>query len=286
MRDIAKKRLSLTPDWIVGFVDAEGHFSVIQIANTNRLRCRFVVSQDIRSVHVLHAMKDFFGVGKIHAGGGTMYNYTVDVLEDLRSVIIPFFEKHTLQSQKYYDWLKFRYALQSKFRSKSERAHSSVDINSVKLFFENSKKESIPSRPITKDWFIGFMDGDGCLRISIIQPKGKVYHQVINQLVIGTHSRDSLLCERIQSFLGCGTISFRKDGFVIFQVSKREDLLIRVLPLFYINGRYHTLQTHKRRRASLFWRILKFVVEGNHRTEEGLRLIKLWREKMRFPKKS
>lgn len=265
------KIINLDPEWIVGFTDAEGHFSVIQ--NRNTVRCRFFISQDVRSIHVLYEIQSFFGVGKVHATGGTMFAYTVEESRALDSVIIPFFEKHTLQTQKYYDWLKFKYAVQSKV---SKRKITKSDVDRID---GDCRTQPIPSRPLTAGWFIGFADGESCFTVSIVKKA------VMPQFIIGLHRRDRAICERIQSFLNCGIVYTRKSGVVVFQISKLEALITRFRPLFYIAGRFHTLRTHKRRRASFFWRIIHYMQEGLHRNSKGLNQIKHWKEKMRFPKK-
>lgn len=65
-------QLKCEPDWIVGFTDAEGHFSVIQ--SRNSIRCRFIISQNARSIHSLHNIQQFFGVGHVNRAGGNMYH--------------------------------------------------------------------------------------------------------------------------------------------------------------------------------------------------------------------
>jgi len=114
------------PDWIVGFTDAEGHFSIIQ--SRNKIRCRFIISQNARSIHALHVIKDYFGVGHVNCAGGQMYAYTVGNLKDIYDKIIPFFEKYTLHSNKYFDWLLFRYALQAQ---KDHSSHNSFDLEQI-----------------------------------------------------------------------------------------------------------------------------------------------------------
>jgi LAGLIDADG endonuclease len=238
---------NLDPDWVVGFTDAEGHFSVIKERKT--IRCRFIISQDQRSLYVLHAIKAFFGVGHVHKAGGSMYAYTVGAVQELQAIILPFFNRYSLQSQKYYDWLVFNYAIQSKIS-----LGNSFGISDVKLYQKTCQKDqSLPERPISSSWFVGFADGEGCFTVSIVKKA------VSTQFVIGLHPRDESLCKRIQSFLGCGTVYRRKSGVVVFQVSKREDIISRILPLCYRSGaqhtsvlRWHALRTHKRRRFSLF----------------------------------
>src|SRR5581483_4068739 len=75
--DNQQERL-ITPDWIVGFVDGEGCFSVGFVKQPDRAGRRgyrtgyqvshaFVVTQGARSVGCLEELREFFGVGRLFA---------------------------------------------------------------------------------------------------------------------------------------------------------------------------------------------------------------------------
>ncbi len=104
--------------WIVGFVDGEGCFSVSIFRNrTYRLgwQCQpaFVVVQGERSVHVLHELKTFFGCGGVYINRRhdnhkeDLWRYDVRHPRDLSTVIIPFFEANPLRTAKLEDFIKF-----------------------------------------------------------------------------------------------------------------------------------------------------------------------------------
>jgi hypothetical protein len=104
--------------WIVGFVDGEGCFSVPIFRNrTNRIGWQaqpaFAVVQGERSVHVLHELKEFFGCGGIYLNRRHdnhrehLYRYDVRSPRDLSGRIIPFFEANPLRTAKADDFRKF-----------------------------------------------------------------------------------------------------------------------------------------------------------------------------------
>src|SRR3989344_4951322 len=103
--------------WVVGFVDGEGCFSIGFIKQPDRPDRKgyklgiqpyyeFAVTQGISSKNSLLALKKFFGVGELYINKRYdnhkehLYRYTVRKREHLLNVIIPFFEKHQLQTQK------------------------------------------------------------------------------------------------------------------------------------------------------------------------------------------
>jgi hypothetical protein len=105
-------------EWVVGFVDGEGCFSVPLFRNhTTKLGWQvqpsFIVVQGERSVDVLHRLERFFKCGQVgrHVRRDNHHErlcrYTVRKLSDLSRVIIPFFEEHPLVTAKADDFKTF-----------------------------------------------------------------------------------------------------------------------------------------------------------------------------------
>ena len=122
--DDQQERL-VTIGWVLGFVDGEGCFSIgltRQAGGSGRVGYRtgwqvshaFVVVQGARSVDALHALRKFFGVGFVYENRRTdnhrenLWQYVVNSREDLREVIVPFFERNRLRTDKRNDFEKFK----------------------------------------------------------------------------------------------------------------------------------------------------------------------------------
>jgi hypothetical protein len=95
----------LDPNWMVGFVDGEGCFSVSLHRNSMmhrhgewQLHPVFHVYQHSDHRGVLEAMVPFFGCGRVRSKGpkSSVWTYAVDSLRGLESAIVPFFERHPL----------------------------------------------------------------------------------------------------------------------------------------------------------------------------------------------
>jgi hypothetical protein len=104
-QETAEPRLVLDPNWVVGFVDGEGCFSVS--IHRNRMMHRhggwqlqpaFQVYQHADHRVVLETLVSTFGCGRIRMKGprSKVLTYTVWSLRDLGAVIVPFFEDHRL----------------------------------------------------------------------------------------------------------------------------------------------------------------------------------------------
>ena len=105
----------LTPDYLAGFVDGEGCFSV-SIRPHPTLRSGwligpcFQVYQHQANVGILESIMTFFGCGRIMPKGpnSSVMTYSVYRRKDLESIVIPFFDSYPLLSEKHKDFVKFR----------------------------------------------------------------------------------------------------------------------------------------------------------------------------------
>jgi len=123
----------LAAEWVVGFVDGEGCFSVPIFRNATcrlgwQVQPEFAVAQGQRSVNVLHALQLFFGCGSVTVNRRhddhrqDMWRFGVRRLSDLEDRIVPFFEQYPLLTAKAGDFASFARAV----RLMKERAHLSM----------------------------------------------------------------------------------------------------------------------------------------------------------------
>lgn len=113
----------LEPKWIVGFVDGEGCFSVSVFKNhTSKLGWQvfpeFAITQGGKSIGTLERIKQYFKCGNIFVNRRAdnhrenLSRYCVRSIEELRKVVIPFFQQHHLQTSKLQDFELFVQAIQ------------------------------------------------------------------------------------------------------------------------------------------------------------------------------
>lgn len=105
-------------NWIVGFTDGEGCFSVSLFRNKTtalgwQVFPEFVITQGKKSLPALELVRDRFGCGNIYVNKRHdnhheyIYRYCVRSLSELNEKIIPFFQEHTLRTSKQDDFLLF-----------------------------------------------------------------------------------------------------------------------------------------------------------------------------------
>ena len=115
--DNQQERLK-TEGWITGFVDGEGCFSISifkipSMSSGWQVFPEFVVTQGERSLEALQALKEFFGCGRIYINrrydnhSENLYRYCVRSVKDLRTKIVPFFQRNRLKTAKAEEIKKF-----------------------------------------------------------------------------------------------------------------------------------------------------------------------------------
>ena len=119
-----QERLSGFPDWVVGFVDGEGCFSIGFVRQPSRagrsgyvtgfqVSHEFAVTRGEQSLRVLHELRDFFGVGQVIVNRRYdnhrehLHRYVVRKRDELLETVIPFFEEHPLRTSKRDNFDKF-----------------------------------------------------------------------------------------------------------------------------------------------------------------------------------
>jgi hypothetical protein len=152
--------------WVVGFVDGEGCFSVPIFRQRSarlgwQVQPEFAVVQAAPSAHVLSELEQFFGCG--HVGVNRrhdnhrhdMYRWSVRSFIDLEQRIVPFFEHHSLRTAKALEFDRFAAVV----RMMRERRHltmtglteiagiaESMNFRRPSRFLESSEAIRQPSR--------------------------------------------------------------------------------------------------------------------------------------------
>ena len=230
----------LNPNWIVGFVDGDGHFGFSKDHKT----FYFVVSQDQRSVNVLYAMKSFFKCGSVHKAGKNMREYKVSSKKHLENIIVPFFQKWPLQTSK----------------------KKSFEIFVQKLN-PNLNFELVENLNFNLYWFIGFIDAEGSFVCSIINKT------IRPQFIIGLNGIDKIILDKIKQNLNFGVRYKRKNGIEIFQLSSNKNMCYFAKHVLLTKGFKDRLRTYKRIRARKWCQIIFLMEQKKHKTVDGFNKI-------------
>jgi hypothetical protein len=108
------EKLELKPDWVTGFSDAKGCFSISFTKRPYRkvkleIRPSFSVTQLAKSKQTLEYLRGFFNCGAIrYSKRDVMFKYEVRSIEDLVTKIIPHFKNFPLCTNKAEDFKSFQ----------------------------------------------------------------------------------------------------------------------------------------------------------------------------------
>jgi hypothetical protein len=94
--------------WLVGFTDGDGYFSVNK--HNNKWVLTFKLSQSSYNIKFLYFIKTQLGVGQLKIEKSNIVNFRIRNCLILKSVIFPIFDKYPLLTTKYFYYIKFKEA--------------------------------------------------------------------------------------------------------------------------------------------------------------------------------
>jgi hypothetical protein len=159
--------------WLVGFTDGDGSFSIVKSGNSYRLN--FSLGQSFYNLRLLYWIKSNLGYGSVTKHNAQkMAQLRITDRKVLNNIIFPIFDKYPLLTSKYFNYLNFKEAyniLERKDLSTLEKnklileiknkalpnKYVSPGINHLSLsskYFEIESSISIP-------WLAGFIEAEG-----------------------------------------------------------------------------------------------------------------------------
>ena len=104
--------MQIDPNWIAGFVDGEGTFYIginkhPDMKSGYQILPEFRIVQHERDIQLLYNLKKYFGAGVVRVNHDTRYELRIRDISALAGIVIPFFQKYPLYTQKKFDFLKF-----------------------------------------------------------------------------------------------------------------------------------------------------------------------------------
>ena len=252
------KKNNLSPNWLTGFTDAEGCFSVI-LTKTSTLKWRIIVSFEInlhsKDILILNKIKEFFcGVGSVTTRDNRNLSvYRVNKLEDLVKIIIPHFNRYPLITNKNSDFLLWSKVVELMV---TKQHLTPVGFSTVLSYYASINKGMSPKvlsdfpnvvgvdrdgvgsrhpdqvylpERLNPEWVSGFVAGDGGFSIGIRKNTGQIYFR----FHITQHSRDQLLMQMFVLFFKCGKLNIRTNtDRCDYYVQDFEKICNNIIPHF------------------------------------------------------
>jgi len=269
-RSISTNKKVLDPNYIAGFVQADGSFHVALSKDKRykwglRLRPKFTLTQKENSAYVLEDIKNYFGCGRIdkNVKKGSK-EYIVETNYELETIIIPFFEKYPVYESKQralailkevIGQLKHKeHHFKSQFESMLHKIFNMSDNSNRteekrQALFEylgwgEYKDKYIDTHeyqypPFNGHFIMGLIDGDGSFHVTFHTNK------VIRFAFQITQDRsEQMLLYKIKDYFQCGGVDFEGANIAKYRVTGTKDIQSHIIP-FAEKYPLHTLKVHQ-----------------------------------------
>ena len=158
-------------EWFVGLCEAESNFLIRIRKNAKEevsgFEFVFRISLHKDDVKVLEYIKNTLGCGRLNTERDVLI-FSISQLSDIERVLIPIFDKFTLNTSKYLDYLEFKKAFfMFRNRKSSELTLQEINLNIIKLKEGMNSQRVNFSLPvdhnivITGNYIVGLLEGDG-----------------------------------------------------------------------------------------------------------------------------
>lgn len=158
--------------WLVGFTDGDGNFSITY--QGNKWGLSYKLSQSRYNLRVLYYIKTQLGVGSVTKDNskGQFFIRDRKIIEE---VLLPIFDNYPLLTSKYFDYLKFKKALailKNLGLTKEERDIKLLNLKNSKVPHEYKSPVwnnvhlplinlDLVKIVMSKAWLIGFIEAEG-----------------------------------------------------------------------------------------------------------------------------
>ena len=125
--------------WLVGFTDGDGSFSVLRQGDSYKLV--FDITQSLYNLQVLHKIKSFLAFGSITKNvSRRTANFRITDRKVLANIIFPIFDKYPLLTSKEFNYIKFK------------EAYSILENNNLTTLEKKNLIDNLRSTPIPENY--------------------------------------------------------------------------------------------------------------------------------------
>ena len=237
MKNYKDKNKDWFEQWLVGFTDGDGSFTISYSNNKWSLIYKLVASR--YNIRVLYYIKSELGFGSV-TKDGTKGQFLIRDRKVLENYIIPIFDKHGLLTSKEFNYIRFRealYLLKDSTLSKDEKdkklfilKNSSVTNNYIPNTWK--KQDSIHKyiyNVISKAWLVGFVEAESSFYLV-----SKESDRIVHGFGI-TQKLDKLVLDSIRNILHIPTIVKYKSKHNFYSLDTTNSRAIENIIKYFDN---------------------------------------------------
>lgn len=156
--------------WLVGFTDGDGNFSITH--QGNKWGLSYKLSQSRYNLRVLYYIKNQLGVGSV-TKDNTKGQFFIRDRKVIEENLLPIFDNYPLLTSKFFDYLRFKkalFVLNDLDLTKQERDVKLLNLKNLKLPHEYKspawnnvflKSVDLVKTVMSKAWLVGFIEAEG-----------------------------------------------------------------------------------------------------------------------------
>ena len=295
-----KKNYNISNEWISGFTQSDGSFTISFISTKSGMPIRpvpvFNLTQSNLDYDLFIEIQKYLGIGKIYNNRQNVVS-VVKSIDEIIEVILPLFDKCSLRGSKLVAYKIFKTVVLmikekkhltlegiiqiinlSYFMNKetSLRTEESKNILVDKLIQKYGeiplvKDITIPalnlnqSEPLTLEFVRGLIDGDGSFNVSFSTTRRRIS---VNFTVACEYSSISVLNDLID-FFGCGIVYKLKSNAARYQIQSVEEMLNKVYPKLK-DIQFNTIKQNNFVKTI---KVAELINEKGYKTNEDLKTI-------------
>jgi LAGLIDADG endonuclease len=224
--------------WLVGFTDGDGNFHISH--QGDKWGLSFKLAQSRYNLRVLHYIKKQLGVGSI-TKYGTKAQFFIRDRKTIETVLIPIFDKYTLLTTKYFDYVKFKKALTILNNVNLSKQDKDIKLMAIKNSKVNIdyispawKSTNLPLTNVnsvihimSKSWLVGFIEAEGSFYLV-----SKDFNRIVHGFGL-TQKLDKVVLEGIAFMLHIKTNVKYKELHNYFILDTTNSRAIENIILFF-----------------------------------------------------
>jgi Cytochrome C and Quinol oxidase polypeptide I/LAGLIDADG endonuclease len=226
--------------WLVGFTDGDGNFHISQqkVGSATKWGLSYKLAQSAYNLRVLNYIKKELGVGSI-TKDGTKAQYFIRDRKVIETVLIPIFDKYSLLTTKYFDYVKLKKALLVLNNGSLTKQQKDIELLAIKNFKANNNyispawnNANLPltnvdsiNNVMTKNWLVGFIEAEGSFYLTnkdsnrIVHGFGltqKLDKIVLEGIAIMLHIKNPVRFKELHNYYILDTTNSRAVENIIF----------------------------------------------------------------------
>ena len=184
--------------WLIGFSEGDGSF-----IKATRGDLYFVITQDSRDKQVLEYIQRELNMGKVITQGKTTSRFIIQDKLGLYLISL-IFNGNIVTPDKFKSFNKFLNLLNLNIHKSSRKLKEFGLSNSV---FEKIKPFDSPKElTINDNWFIGFVDAEGCFHVSFIK-NSKNSFRILFDIAQKGEDNKKMILEKLCLLFGVGIVN-------------------------------------------------------------------------------